>query len=181
MIARLRAWLRRLLGRDQLARLRARGLITGRNFFMQDSCLIDASHCWHIRIGDDVTLGPRVMLIAHDASMRRALGRVRIDRIEIGDRVFIGAGSIVLPGVSIGSDTIIGAGSVVTSDIPAGSLARGNPARVCGNSADYLARQAELMAHSPCFDESYTLRGGVSAAMKAEMNQRLQDGPGFIV
>ncbi len=177
----LRACVRRLLGRDQLARLKARGLSVGRNFFMQDSCLIDASHCWHIRIGDDVTLGPRVTLLAHDASTYRAFGVVRLGRLEIGHRVFIGAGAIVLPGVHVGDDCIIGAGSVVTADIPAGSLAVGNPARVIGSSADYLSRQRELMENAPCFDERYTLRGGVSVAMKAEMNERMQNGPGFIV
>lgn len=176
----LRACMRRLLGRDQLTRLKARGLTVGRNFFMQDSCLIDASHCWHIHIGDDVTLGPRVTLLAHDASTRRALGVVRLGRLEIGNRVFIGAGTIVLPGLRIGDDSIIGAGSVVTTDIPAGSIAAGNPARVTGSSADYLTRQRELMKNAPCFDEHYTLRGGVSATMKAEMNERMQDGPGFI-
>lgn len=180
MIGLLRTALRRLTGRDQLSRLKARGLSVGRNFFMQDSCLIDASHCWHIRIGNDVTLGPRVTLLAHDASTRHALGMVRLGKLEIGNRVFIGAGAIVLPGVRIGDDCIIGAGSVVTADIPAGSLAIGNPARVTGSSTDYLARQRELMGRAPCFDERYTLRGGVSTAMKAEMNERMQDGPGFI-
>ncbi|MEN3111526.1 acyltransferase [Uliginosibacterium paludis] len=180
MMSTIRRLLRRLLGRDPLSRLRANGLITGRNFFMQDSCLIDASHCWHIRIGDDVTLGPRVTLLAHDASMRQALGKVRLGRLEIGSRVFIGAGAIVLPGIRIGDDCIIGAGSVVSADIPAGSLAFGNPARVMGSTADYLERQRQLMAGSPVFDERYTLRGGVTTAMKEEMNRQMQNGPAFI-
>ena len=42
----------------------------------------------------------------------------------------IGGGAIVLPGVHIGSGSVIGAGSVVTKDIPAMSLAAGNPCRV---------------------------------------------------
>ncbi len=50
--------------------------------------------------------------------------------VEIGDRVFIGARSIILKGVKIGNRSVIGAGSVVTSDIPENSLAAGNPARV---------------------------------------------------
>lgn len=180
MKALLRELLCRLSGRDSLARLRARGLVTGRNFFMQDTCLIDASHCWHIRIGDDVTLGPRVTLLAHDASTKRALGKVRLGKLVIGNRVFIGAGAIVLPGVSIGDDCIIGAGSIVTRDIEAGSLVAGNPARVIGRSADYLEAQRELMARSPQFDASWTLGGGVSEAMKAEMNARMTQGIGFI-
>lgn len=50
--------------------------------------------------------------------------------ISIGDDVWIGGNTVVLPGVSIGSGTTIGAGSVVNRDIPAGVLAAGNPCRV---------------------------------------------------
>lgn len=49
--------------------------------------------------------------------------------VHIGNRVWIGAGSIILPGVTIGDDTVIGAGSVVTKDIPSGVVAVGNPCR----------------------------------------------------
>lgn len=50
--------------------------------------------------------------------------------ITVGDNVWIGAGVSVLPGVTIGNNCVIGAGSVVVKDIPAGSLAVGNPCRV---------------------------------------------------
>jgi len=55
---------------------------------------------------------------------------VRCAPIRIGDRVWIGMRVIVLPGVSLGDGCVIGAGSVVTRDVPAWSLAAGNPARV---------------------------------------------------
>ena len=42
----------------------------------------------------------------------------------------LGGGVIVCPGVRIGDGAIIGAGSVITRDIPANSVAVGNPARV---------------------------------------------------
>lgn len=50
--------------------------------------------------------------------------------ITIGDNVWVGAQVCVLPGVTIGDNCVIGAGSVVTHDIPAGSVAVGNPCRV---------------------------------------------------
>lgn len=50
--------------------------------------------------------------------------------VRIGSRCFIGVSAVVLPGVTIGDDCIIGAGSIVTRDIPPGSVAVGNPARV---------------------------------------------------
>ena len=50
--------------------------------------------------------------------------------IHIGKNCWLGAGVIVVPGVTIGDNTVIGAGSVVTRDIPAWSVAAGNPCRV---------------------------------------------------
>ena len=50
--------------------------------------------------------------------------------VHIGDNVWIGTGSLIMPGVTIGSNTVIGAGSVVTKDIPDNVVAVGNPCRV---------------------------------------------------
>ena len=50
--------------------------------------------------------------------------------ITIGDNVWIGGNAVICPGVHIGDNVVIGAGSVVTKDIPAWSLAAGNPCRV---------------------------------------------------
>lgn len=55
---------------------------------------------------------------------------VKTAPIVIGERVFVGAHSIILKGVTIGDGAIIAAGSVVTKDVPAGSMAAGNPAVV---------------------------------------------------
>lgn len=60
--------------------------------------------------------------------------------IRIGSNVFIGYGTIVLPGVSIGNDVVIGAGSVVTKDIPSGVVAAGVPARIIRSTDDYASR-----------------------------------------
>ena len=49
---------------------------------------------------------------------------------KIGNRVWIGANSVVMPGVTIGDNSIIGAGSVVTKDIPPNVIAFGNPCKV---------------------------------------------------
>lgn len=50
--------------------------------------------------------------------------------VHVGDHCFIGAHSIILPGVTIGDHCIVSAASVVARDVPAASLAAGNPARV---------------------------------------------------
>ncbi len=50
--------------------------------------------------------------------------------VEIKDNVWIGGGSIILPGVTIGENSVIGAGSVVNRSIPANCVAVGNPCKV---------------------------------------------------
>ncbi|SDG14623.1 acyltransferase [Pelagibacterium luteolum] len=61
----------------------------------------------------------------------------RIAPITVGDNVFIGHGTVILPGVTIGSNVVIGAGAIVSRDIPSDSVAAGVPARVIGTLADY--------------------------------------------
>ena len=86
-----------------------------------------------IRIGRHCQLGPNIQLLTPIHPLEpgpRREGWEAAEPITIGDDVWIGGGVTVLPGVSIGDGAVIGAGSVVTRDVPARSLAVGNPARV---------------------------------------------------
>lgn len=167
--------------RDQASWLVKQGLIVGSNFAMLEEVVIDSSHIWHIVIGNDVTLAPRVQILAHDASTKRHFGLTRIGKVTIGDRVFVGASAVILPGVTVGSDVIIGAGSVVTKDIPSGVVAAGNPARVLCPLTEFLERRSVEMASSPNFGREYTLRGNVTEQRKAEMNARMRNRFGYVV
>lgn len=71
--------------------------------------------------------------------------------------MFVGAGTIILPGVEIGDKVVIGAGSVVSKNIHANSVAVGNPARVIGSYDDYIAKRKNQMQTKPCYDYSYTI------------------------
>ena len=181
----LKSWIKnlvfRLRGDYTLERLAQMGLTYGRNFNPQQGYYLDPSHCWLITIGDDVTFGPRVQLYAHDASMHQALGYTKIAPIVIGDRVFIGAGSIILPGVHIGNDCIIGSGSVVTKDIPAGTVFAGNPARKICDTAAFIEKHQTEMGRKPVYDESYTLRQGVSPEKKKQQQEELVHSAGYVV
>jgi len=148
---------------------------------MQKEVIIDSSHCWHIEIGDDVTLAPRVHILAHDASTQQYLNYVRLGKVKIGSRVFVGAGSIILPGVTIGNDVIIGAGSVVSRDIPDGNVAVGNPAKAVSTIDAFIAKRRAEMNNSPHFGEEYTIRKNVSNEMKKEMNEKMKNDIGYIV
>ena len=171
----------RLRGEYTLEQLQNMGLSFGRNFNPQQGYYLDPSHCWLITIGDDVTFGPRVQLFAHDASMHCALGYTKIAPIVIGDRVFIGAGSIILPGVHIGNDCIIGAGSVVTKDVPDGTIYAGNPARKICNTDEFLEKHRNNMAYCMLYDESYTLRQNISNEKKKQQQKELSGSTGYVV
>lgn len=157
------------------------GLKVGKNFSRQEKTLIDQSHCWLITIGDNVTLAPRVHILAHDASTKQWLGYTKIAKVKIGNNVFIGAGSIILPGVTIGDNTIIGAGSIVTHNIPENTVAAGNPARVICTLEDYVTKCKNLMGTDNVFDESYTLRNkNLTSEQKLKMSEILEDRIGFV-
>lgn len=100
--------------------------------------------CNKITIGSNVLIAPNVQLYTatHPVDLDERLapietedGLKRVRRtyalpITIEDGCWIGGGVIILPGVTIGQGSVIGAGSVVTKDIPANSLAIGNPCKV---------------------------------------------------
>ncbi len=166
--------------RSPLKRALDNGLRIGCNPNIQDGCIIDPSHSWLIEIGNNVTFAPRVHILAHDASTKRILGYTRIGRVIIGNNVFIGAGSIVLPNLKIGNNVVIGAGSVVTKDIPDNSVAVGNPCHVIKTYDEYMESQKNELEKRPVFDKSYII-GTITQEKKKEMIDKLSDGMGFIV
>jgi acetyltransferase-like isoleucine patch superfamily enzyme len=100
-----------------------------------------------IRIGDHVTITSGVRFITHD-------GGVWIFRdedptidvvapITIGSNVFVGLGSIILPGVTVGDNVVIAAGAVVTKAVPPGVVVAGVPARVVVTVGEYRDRSVE--------------------------------------
>ncbi|MEQ1654318.1 MAG: DapH/DapD/GlmU-related protein [Nitrospira sp.] len=176
----IRALFYKYMRPDPLVVLIRNGLNVGENFRMLGGVTIDPSHCWHIAIGDDVTLAPNVHILAHDASTKRCLDFTRIGKVKIGNRVFIGASSIILPGVIIGDDVVVGAGSIVTKSVPDGFVVAGNPARPIGSSRDLIHKRRREMAFSPCFGREYTIDNGITEGMKSEMNQKMVSRFGYV-
>jgi UDP-3-O-[3-hydroxymyristoyl] glucosamine N-acyltransferase len=100
-----------------------------------------------LRIGDRVTVSSEVLFITHDGSGRLVRDsdgnrHYRLARIDVGDDVFIGARSIILPGVSIGDHVVVAAGSVVTKSIPARTVVGGNPARILMDYSSFESKVA---------------------------------------
>lgn len=119
----------------------------GNNIFFGNNCEVNMNCTFlddnRIVIGDNALIAPNVQIYTafHPTNAADRFGPPREDGsfafcktqtapVTIGNNVWIGGGAILLPGVTIGDNVVIGAGSIVTKDIPANSVACGNPCRV---------------------------------------------------
>lgn len=103
-----------------------------------------------ISIGNDCVITGGVRFLSHDMSPwilkdEKCHNFTVLGNIEIGDNVFIGANTIILPGVKIGNNTIIGAGSVVTKSFEGDVVIGGNPARVICNIEQFENKVRNIM------------------------------------
>lgn len=89
-----------------------------------------------IKIGSKVQIAQNVNIIASNHLFKKGISikdqawDEKNNFVEIGDDVWIGCGSTLLPGSKIGSGSVIGANSLVNGIIPENVIAVGNPARV---------------------------------------------------
>ena len=91
-----------------------------------------------IRIGNDVMMGPEVLIISRNQNHRfdnldlpmRLQGYQESPPVVIEDDVWLGTRVIIMPGLKIGKGAIIGAGAIVTKDVPPYAICVGNPARI---------------------------------------------------
>lgn len=170
----------RMRGEYTTEKLINMGMKVGKNFGRLNGVILDPSHCWLIEIGDNVTLAPRVHILCHDASTKQFLGYTKIGEVKIGNNVFIGAESVVLPNTNIGNNVIIGANSTVTKDIPSGVVAAGNPAKIICSLEEYLEKHRKGMEKFPVYGEEYTLRGDVDKKKKNQMIEELENQIGYV-
>lgn len=167
--------------RSQLDIAISNGLKIGESCTIMGECIIDPGHCWLIEIGNRVTFAPRVHVLAHDASTKRPLGYTRLGGVKIGDDVFVGAGTIILPGVTVGNRVVIGAGSVVSRNIPDNSVAVGSPARVVDSYDAFVVKRKAELDTSPCYGEQYRI-DNIAAEGRDEMIHAIEKrGVGFVV
>ena len=88
-----------------------------------------------LRIGENVMMGPDVTILSQTHNIERTdipMGKqgMREAEVIIGNDVWIGMRSIIMPGVKIGDGAVIGAGAVVTKDVPDYAIVGGVPARI---------------------------------------------------
>lgn len=103
----------------------------GKNFFANYNCMIiDVAK---VIIGDNCQMAPNVAIYTAGHPVHPDTRNTAYEygkEVRIGDNVWIGGNTVICPGVTIGDCCVIGAGSVVTKDIPAWTVAAGNPCKV---------------------------------------------------
>jgi maltose O-acetyltransferase len=109
----------------------------GRNSFLNFNCLLLDDNL--ISIGKNALIGPNVQIYTagHPLSAKERIITDPVERylthtqpVSIGDNVWIGGNTLIMPGVNIGDNVTIGAGSIVTKDLTDNCIALGNPCKV---------------------------------------------------
>ncbi|MDA3884353.1 MAG: acyltransferase [Candidatus Delongbacteria bacterium] len=106
---------------------------------------------WLITLGNNVHITNGVKFINHDGGtliLRKFVPDLEITKpITVGNDVYIGINTIIMPGVNIGNNVIVGAGAVVTRDIPDNSIAVGVPAKRIKSVDEYLEKAKKESLH----------------------------------
>lgn len=170
----------RFLNSIKLKRYKKRGLIVGKNFNMESRVHIDPGFPWLVKIGNNVTLAPEVMILAHDASEKKAIGNTSVAKVTIGDNVFIGAKSIILQGVTIGDNVIIGAGSIVTRNIPSNSIACGCPAKTIKEIDTFAKEKTKLYNNSTTISISDIKAAKKDVKLREHLQKRIGNERAYI-
>jgi acetyltransferase-like isoleucine patch superfamily enzyme len=110
----------------------------GRNTHIEKNVFINSGCKFQdqggVYIGENSLIGHNVVLatLNHDMDPYHRAD-LHPKPIHIGKRVWIGSGSMILPGITIGDNSIVGAGSIVTKDVPPNVIVAGNPAKFIKN------------------------------------------------
>lgn len=137
---------------DPVGYARSIGVKLGNNVhFYAMTAGMFGSEPWLIEIGNNVHITAGCEFITHDGAtliLRQQIPDLELTApITIGNDVYLGVHTIILPGVRIGNRCIIGAGSVVSRSIPDNSVAAGVPARVLKSTDEYLERAKARSLH----------------------------------
>jgi acetyltransferase-like isoleucine patch superfamily enzyme len=118
LTTRLRAAVQRFI------QTRVFGMDIDTSAWIEPTALIDRTFPRGVHIGPDVHIAQESVVLTHDFSRGMYL------HTRIGARCHLGARSIIMPGVTVGADCVVAPGALVVKDLPPGSHAMGNPARV---------------------------------------------------
>ncbi len=142
-------FLKRFVSPEKYARLI--GVNMGKNNFIADKNIWSAAEPYLITIGNNcqITYGVRIFTHGGGQVVRRQIPDFdAFGRVIIGNFVYIGNNSLIMPGVKIEDGALIAAGSVVTKSIPPKVVVGGNPAKIICTIDEYIQRNLKYNTHS---------------------------------
>ena len=107
---------------------RWRGVRMGTDVIIGYDTVLETSYPWLVSIGSRSSIGMRVTIIGHFLGMEAETKNQKGVTVEIGEDVWIGPCSVILPNVVIGNGSVVAAGSVVSRSVPPHTMVQGNPA-----------------------------------------------------
>jgi maltose O-acetyltransferase len=132
--------------------LRKQGVRVGKDPVIVFPSYIDGRLPYLVEIGDNVVISRNVTILTHDATTAYAGDLIKVGRVKINDRCFIGANTTILCNVEIGENSIVGAGSVVNRDIPPNSVFGGNPAHLICKTEKFVKKHNEWKNDFPIIE-----------------------------
>lgn len=126
------------------------GVTIGVDNFIADN------ECWStepflIKVGNHCQITAGVKFLTHGGgqAVRRFVPDMdTFGKITIGDYVYLGTNSLIMPGVTIEDNVLVAAGSVVTKSIPSGMVVGGNPARIICTIEEFIERNKNINTHT---------------------------------
>lgn len=106
------------------------GIFIGEDTIVGDHVFLDGRAV--LKIGSHVDIASSVMIYNSEHDLESTEFKARTEDVEIGDYVFIGPRSVILPGVKIGKGAVVAAGAVVSKDVPEYAIVGGVPAKEIG-------------------------------------------------
>ena len=121
---------------------RRRGVTIGEHVYIGQYCVIDNAYPEYVYIEDNVSLAGSVIVLAHSNPYAhfKNVTESGVSPVVIKQGAWVADGVIILRGVTIGENAIVSAGTVVDKDVPANSMAKGNPMKIV---ADFSALMEE--------------------------------------
>lgn len=142
--------LNRIKKKDNVLIAREMGVRIGENcLILSNPYRCFGSEPYLVELGNHVEVTGGCQFVTHDGgvwTLRVQDGCEKVDKfgkITVGDNVFIGINSVILPGVRIGDNCVIGAGAVVAKDIPSGEVWGGVPAKFISTYEQYIKKSLE--------------------------------------
>jgi maltose O-acetyltransferase len=152
-----------LRGAPTLSQLVAEGLELGEGASVGRHAYLETGQPWLISIGAESIISDFSIITTQDARSMPVIGAMRLGRVVIGCRVFVGPGAVILPGTRIGDDSIIDARAVVSGEIPPGSFVSGSPGRVVGDVRAMAEEWRQAAAAGPTWPyEGWNLDAGIT-------------------